>query len=962
MNVNVDYAQYMIQKHQLAIALAVIQTKPDDVPYEVFIDNVKNKINERNKDSHLDITICEEDFNISDDIRQCDDQMTNGDDHIMDNDHTIGDELNKSHDSVNILNNFELTDFDDPPKENGDMSSLLDFMTELTNIGEKSEINSSQSTNFEETLEPVNIVSTKTKEIADNNRAACDTCMVNDHKIGNNTAEVINNTNHTNNNDNITSDNKPNNTTDLNKSLSNETYCESNNLTDRNKENGNNNNLNVHKLVKDSVNEMNIGSNNIDSQQTILYTFQGSTNNTHVSQSQEENLVMANKNLINKPKIASNDNLSNLNVKESTQNKKDELIDTNLNQNANNVVKNIYSEQDFENFYANNIEKLEQNTNKTNSMNVSQDYDHFDENDVSKVTIIGDKDEQRKHKNVENNSDSHRKRLKVDGNENFTKLGPNASNKNSLEINFDKNTGDDLLINSQNNDKTDFDTTGNRNKEPTVNRGKDNLTQDFEFLNSLSDLPDVSQIALNFNTDDTTDFDENASDNLFSPPSSQGLRSNLFCNTAFESTRNVSDRHNMKPNFNNTLFNTIAKEIIGKSNIKGINKENSINLDEPEDIVIENKRKESVSNTNNGMESVINLNHLSKDETLELISKLKENLRLKQCISNNLPNNETKEVISHQEKMKECISNNNTQLDIVRQNDLSDNETDTQSEIVPFKVLEDLSRIKCYLNRNDRKSEGIHNSVDSGFKSSQARSSYLSASQYSEVWKNESAHCLLSFVTDSQLSAKTAAIADEISTILGKLVDKLHEEEKYPIFLEELLEKVNSLLNNVYEGNNEESNALLKRQDVIYRLLLLNRSSHIIKYTIEKIITILEKTTSDIKEDVFELKHTNEAENICYIFHILEVLLKRFKKSNDSSQMSIQNTQDDDRILKKSSLTEIWRKTWNLTKSEVIEGSAKKACVLTKCGEVLNKLIVQAMDGYSLVSFAALQCFNLLQK
>nr|XP_034838789.1 uncharacterized protein LOC117994922 [Maniola hyperantus] len=536
MNVNVDYAQHMIQKHQLAIALAIIKTKPAEISYEAFIDSIKNKINQRNMDSNLDITICEEDFNISDDFTQCDDQMMNDDDQMLNDDHNmIGDELNKSHDSVNILNNFALADLNDPSKENDDLESLLEFMTEMTNFEGNSEIlkntpqiNFSQLTNFEETQMPVNIISTQTKEIADNIGIACNTYVVNDHK--------------------------------------------------------------------------------------------------------------------------------------------------------------------------------------------------------------------------------------------------------------------------------------------------------------------------------------------------------------------------------------------------------------------------------------------ADDETLKLISYLKENLQLKQCVMNNVPN-ETKEVISHQEKMKECILNNNKEMDIVTQNDLSDNETDTQLEIVPFKVLDGLNRIKCYLNRSDRKlSEGNNNSMDSGFKSSQARSSYMS-----DAWKDEWAQCLLSFVTGSQLSANTTVITDEISAILGKMVDKLHEEEKYPIFLEELLENVNTLLNDVYKGNNEESNALLKREDDIYRLLLLNRSTHIIKYTIEKIITILEKTISDIKEDVFELKHTNEAENICYIFHILEILLKRYKKSNESSQMSIQNTQDDDKVLKKSSLTEIWRKKWNLTKSEAIEGSAKKTCVLTKCSEVLNKMIVQAMDGYSLVSFAALQCFNLLQ-
>lgn len=79
-----------------------------------------------------------------------------------------------------------------------------------------------------------------------------------------------------------------------------------------------------------------------------------------------------------------------------------------------------------------------------------------------------------------------------------------------------------------------------------------------------------------------------------------------------------------------------------------------------------------------------------------------------------------------------------------------------------------------------------------------------------------------------------------------------------------------------------------------------------------------------------------------------------------SSQNSSQLSQDD-KILKKSSLTEIWRKKWNMSKVEISEGSSEKKCVLLNCSNVLNKIIVQAMEGYGLISFAALQCFNLLQ-
>lgn len=50
-----------------------------------------------------------------------------------------------------------------------------------------------------------------------------------------------------------------------------------------------------------------------------------------------------------------------------------------------------------------------------------------------------------------------------------------------------------------------------------------------------------------------------------------------------------------------------------------------------------------------------------------------------------------------------------------------------------------------------------------------------------------------------------------------------------------------------------------------------------------------------------------------------------------------------------------------MSKVEISEGTSEKKCVLVNCSNVLNKIIVQAMEGYSLISFAALQCFNLLQ-
>ncbi|XP_052746010.1 repetitive organellar protein [Bicyclus anynana] len=369
--------------------------------------------------------------------------------------------------------------------------------------------------------------------------------------------------------------------------------------------------------------------------------------------------------------------------------------------------------------------------------------------------------------------------------------------------------------------------------------------------------------------------------------------------------------------------------------------------------------------------------HISQSqEDLVIANKhLLNRSNTEECILNDLPTDAIKEVHSNEIKRKEFISNENTQFQM--ETEFSD-DSNEQMQTVSIKTLKELNKVKCYLNKKERYFSDDCNSLDSGFKSSQPRSSYksgmdLNSSQFSEIRINESAHCLLSFLSESQFSESTAEIAEEISKILGKLVDKLHEEENYPNFLEDMLEQINMLLDDIYEGNDEGPNTtllikiffsrlfqLLERDATIHRLLLLNRSTHIIHYTLEKIVAILEKSCTAITNDIYELKNVEKAENLCYIFHILEVILKRLKNTNQLSQISIPNSQED-RILKKSSLTDMWRKKWNLEKCVNFEGSAKKNCILTLCSSVLNKIIVQAMDGYSLISYAALQCFNLLQ-
>ncbi|XP_013162527.1 PREDICTED: uncharacterized protein LOC106114011 [Papilio xuthus] len=299
---------------------------------------------------------------------------------------------------------------------------------------------------------------------------------------------------------------------------------------------------------------------------------------------------------------------------------------------------------------------------------------------------------------------------------------------------------------------------------------------------------------------------------------------------------------------------------------------------------------------------------------------------------------------------------------IQKQNDeinFTDNiDKNSQFEIVPFKIIEELNRLKIYLERKNKESDGSWS--DSGYKSdSQSRSSFKSHQQTQDTLVNHSARSLINFILNSPLVLAAKEIVIEISWVLGRLIDKLYVEEKYFLFLEEVLSSIDNLLQDIYEGESYDED-VFKKDNNINRLFLLNRSNHIIKYTIEKITNIL--STIQLTNDSLEINNIYETENLSYILHILECLLKRYIIiKNQNSQICSQSTEDE-KYLKKSSISNIWRKKWNpnykiISNDPLVDSKS----IEIKCMEVLNKIIVQAMDGYSLISFAALQCFNLLQ-
>ncbi|CAH0698229.1 unnamed protein product [Spodoptera exigua] len=126
-------------------------------------------------------------------------------------------------------------------------------------------------------------------------------------------------------------------------------------------------------------------------------------------------------------------------------------------------------------------------------------------------------------------------------------------------------------------------------------------------------------------------------------------------------------------------------------------------------------------------------------------------------------------------------------------------------EIISFKVLEEFNKVKLFVRRPNRRMSCDSYSSDSGYKSDSQRSN-RSALQLSGTWLNQSGSCLFHYLLQCPLVASTRDITSEIAQVLGELIDKLHDDEKYPSFLEELLETIDGELGQVFEGANSEEN------------------------------------------------------------------------------------------------------------------------------------------------------------
>ncbi|KAJ8704878.1 hypothetical protein PYW08_012198 [Mythimna loreyi] len=324
---------------------------------------------------------------------------------------------------------------------------------------------------------------------------------------------------------------------------------------------------------------------------------------------------------------------------------------------------------------------------------------------------------------------------------------------------------------------------------------------------------------------------------------------------------------------------------------------------------------------------------------------------------------------SNAENMSQNSEKPNQLAIITSANDSSDDhrreeeEEFESEEIISYKVLEEFNKVKSFLKRQNRRMSSDGYSTDSGYRSDSQRSNNRSALQLSGNWLNQSGCCLFNYIMQCHLVATTRDITNEIAQVLSQLIDRLHEEEKYPSFLEDLLETVDLLLRQIYEGDSSDDGEFLKKDEKIQRILLLNKSFHIQKHCLEKITDILEHFHTNVTEidSTFELSNIDQIENITYIFHILEILLKKYLRNRQIlSQVSTQNSQNDEKALKKSSISDIWRKKWNPSQ-KVFEGSREKKCVLKNCSEILNKIVVDCVSNYSLIAYSALKCFNSMQ-
>ncbi|XP_041984177.1 metacaspase-2-like [Aricia agestis] len=871
---NQNYEKHLLQKCMVAVAFAIIKSKPLGRSLEEYVNDVKNKLEYR-EDLSEDVSISESDFG------NCDNEINDVNNLDIETEAILPENNISDKDFLTLDSNFNTQANSRHINESfGPVEGINRIQIE--NMSILVDVNTIKENHHQELVRTTSI-----KEVLDIFK---DIDKINDNKIfiSTSTSKA-----------HAQSTQESNSQTSLTKASTadnDNTFCS---FGDK-------------------------ATNSIDTQNTELYTVHGYTDNyTHISQSQDIDIVV--------PKKLIQNRYSNINVGDKKKIEKFEHV-SNV-RNGDNVFNNI-----------NNITRTEDTFYKSYN------------NDGECNTTISRLDTLRTNEVV----DSKTKKIK---------LSKSSVSKSSDEYGFlciDNNEINNTSLFNEIEINSNISLNGNKPKErPLENRHKlqnvnnDSTFSSTSFLNDLEinsnshlrpspkERPLESQHKLQ-NVNNQLTFSSTSLLNDLEINSNSLLSSNKPKERPLENQNKFQNVKNKLTFSNTSLLNELelnSNSLVGCSqpreripeyqnriqyvefDIAAVNIENNFNLSD---------NQFTFASTD---PEIQHKTDLLKDSTGKDKAKGNDNNAKSDGAANNC---KCRQLSSGYET--QCPSRNlvlDSPNEIGQRSDAEDPE-----EIVTFKILEELSRVKNYLNRQDRFS-------DSG-RSSQG-------SQLSGAKINESGYCLLNYLVEYPLIERSLDIVEEVSRILGELVDRLHDYENYPQFVDKILEKTQELVNDIYEEDRTED--LFKKEDQINRLLHLNRSINVTKFTIEKMLPILQEVHLRLqRKDFLELELV-KTENLCYILHTLEVLLKRYNAtaSSQASTQPSQQSQEDEKSLKRSTITEIWRKRWNLSRSDVSEGSFKKKCVLTQISEVLNKMIVEGMEGYSLISFQALQCFNLLQ-
>ncbi|GBP80923.1 hypothetical protein EVAR_49004_1 [Eumeta japonica] len=155
----------------------------------------------------------------------------------------------------------------------------------------------------------------------------------------------------------------------------------------------------------------------------------------------------------------------------------------------------------------------------------------------------------------------------------------------------------------------------------------------------------------------------------------------------------------------------------------------------------------------------------------------------------------------------------------------------------------------------------------------------------------------------------------------------------------------------------------VRKEENVCIFLFLNTSLTILTHSLDKMVERFERLHENLFDDTntYEIGNLEELENQCYLFHILEILLKRYLKAK-ANKRNVETNLPNSSSSTRSSIIEVWKSKWcpDNTGRGTSARPRERTCCIWKYREILGKIIHSGVRSYSLVSFAALQCYNLL--